>query len=193
MNIEIRTATVADAEKILAIYSPYVENTAVSFEYVPPSIEEFRERIRKTLEKFPYLVAVCNNEIIGYEFINLGRMMDMIKAMDTDRIMYIHNDMYKEIKSKNNLNQKVYRDCLEKYDKIVCIRDTSKQEIIAYNNNIRPDHVFVAHNLNNIQTIREKALLPLEFDKDTFCNAKFKIQNSKLYNYVMPHFHTRDG
>lgn len=68
MNIEIRTATVADAEKILAIYSPYVENTAVSFEYVPPSIEEFRERIRKTLEKFPYLVAVCNNEIVGYAY-----------------------------------------------------------------------------------------------------------------------------
>lgn len=68
MNIEIRTATVADAEKILAIYSPYVENTAISFEYVPPSIEEFRERIRKTLEKFPYLVAVCNNEIVGYAY-----------------------------------------------------------------------------------------------------------------------------
>lgn len=68
MNIELRTATVDDAEEILAIYSPYVKNTAVSFEYEPPTIEEFRERIRKTLEKFPYLVAVCDNEIVGYAY-----------------------------------------------------------------------------------------------------------------------------
>ena len=68
MNIEIRTATVDDAEEILAIYSPYVKNTAISFEYEPPSIEEFRERIRKTLESFPYLVAVSDGEIIGYTY-----------------------------------------------------------------------------------------------------------------------------
>lgn len=68
MNIEIRYATVNDAEEILAIYSPYVENTAVSFEYEPPAIEEFRDRIRNTLEKFPYLVAVSDGEIIGYTY-----------------------------------------------------------------------------------------------------------------------------
>ena len=68
MNIELRTATINDAKEILAIYSPYVKNTAVSFEYEPPAIEEFRERIRNTLEKFPYLVAVCDGEIIGYAY-----------------------------------------------------------------------------------------------------------------------------
>lgn len=68
MNIELRTATVDDAEKILSIYSPYVKNTAVSFEYDPPSIDEFKERIRKTLEKFPYLVAMHDDEIVGYAY-----------------------------------------------------------------------------------------------------------------------------
>lgn len=68
MNIELRTATVDDAEKLLSIYSPYVKNTAVSFEYDPPSIDEFKERIRKTLEKFPYLVAMHDDEIVGYAY-----------------------------------------------------------------------------------------------------------------------------
>ena len=36
--ITIRTATVADAEKLLAIYAPYVENTAITFEYTVPSV-----------------------------------------------------------------------------------------------------------------------------------------------------------
>ena len=48
--MEIRTASVADAEAILEIYAPYVRDTAVSFEYEVPDIEEFRERIRHTLE-----------------------------------------------------------------------------------------------------------------------------------------------
>lgn len=53
----IRVATEADAEEILAIYAKYIEQTAITFEYVVPSIEEFRGRIRHTLERFPYLAA----------------------------------------------------------------------------------------------------------------------------------------
>ena len=49
----IRVATEADAEEILAIYAKYIEQTAITFEYVVPSIEEFRGRIRHTLERFP--------------------------------------------------------------------------------------------------------------------------------------------
>ena len=154
----------------------------ITFGFIRKQIEQIYKR--EITRIFPNMKFAHAIHYSGYE----SKMMDMIKAMDTDRIMYIHSDMYKETKSKNNLNQKVYRDCLEKYDKIVCIRETSKQEIIAYNNKIRPDHVFVAHNLNNIQTIREKALLPLAFDKDTFCNVSeerlaeiLKEKNCKKY------------
>lgn len=54
--IKIRSATVEDAAAILAIYKPYVEGTAITFEYDAPSVEEFAGRIRGTLEKYPYLV-----------------------------------------------------------------------------------------------------------------------------------------
>ena len=40
----IRIATEADAEEILAIYAKYIEQTAITFEYDVPSIEEFRGR-----------------------------------------------------------------------------------------------------------------------------------------------------
>ncbi|MCQ2106591.1 MAG: hypothetical protein MJZ26_12455 [Fibrobacter sp.] len=39
--ISIRSATVEDAAAILAIYKPYVEGTAITFEYDAPSVEEF--------------------------------------------------------------------------------------------------------------------------------------------------------
>ena len=40
--MEIRIATVDDAGAIREIYAPYVMNTAISFEYEIPDIEEFQ-------------------------------------------------------------------------------------------------------------------------------------------------------
>ena len=66
--MEIRLATMEDAEEILAIYAPYVRNTAITFEYDVPDINEFRSRIESTLENYPYLVAVKEGRIIGYAY-----------------------------------------------------------------------------------------------------------------------------
>ena len=37
----IRTVTEKDAHELLEIYRPYVEDTAITFEYDVPSVEEF--------------------------------------------------------------------------------------------------------------------------------------------------------
>ena len=64
----IRLASVDDAEEILAIYAPYVQDTAVTFEYDVPEIGEFRSRIEATLKNYPYLVAVEEGRIVGYAY-----------------------------------------------------------------------------------------------------------------------------
>lgn len=66
--MNIRIATPEDAASILAIYAPYVENTTITFEYDVPTLEEFTERIRHTLERFPYLVAEEDGRIVGYTY-----------------------------------------------------------------------------------------------------------------------------
>ena len=66
----IRIATEADASVLLAIYAEYVKNTAISFEYDIPSVEEFRIRIHDTLEKYPYLVCIRDGEIAGYVYVS---------------------------------------------------------------------------------------------------------------------------
>ena len=65
-EITIRPVTEADAEKLLSIYAPYVTDTFVTYEYTVPTVEEFRERIRNTLQAYPYFAAVENGRIIGY-------------------------------------------------------------------------------------------------------------------------------
>ena len=66
--MEIRLAKVDDAEEILAIYAPYVQNTAITFEYDVPDISEFRSRIESTLKNYPYFVAVEEGRIVGYAY-----------------------------------------------------------------------------------------------------------------------------
>ena len=67
-NIEIKIASPSDAEAILNIYAPYIKNTAITFEYEVPSVEEFQKRIIHTLKKYPYLLALKGGEIIGYAY-----------------------------------------------------------------------------------------------------------------------------
>ena len=67
-DITIRIAKIEDAEKLLDIYTPYITDTAITFEYTVPSINEFKERIKNTLKKYPYIVAERNNEIVGYAY-----------------------------------------------------------------------------------------------------------------------------
>jgi phosphinothricin acetyltransferase len=66
--IRIRRAVPDDAQALSALYAYYVEHTAISFEYQPPTAEEFRRRIAKTLERYPYLVLEENGRIQGYAY-----------------------------------------------------------------------------------------------------------------------------
>ena len=67
-NIIIRFARPEDAPALVEIYSYYVLNTAVTYEYEVPSAVEFAMRIRRVLEKYPYLVAERNGELLGYAY-----------------------------------------------------------------------------------------------------------------------------
>ncbi|NBH70505.1 GNAT family N-acetyltransferase [Clostridiaceae bacterium] len=67
-GVRIRVAAREDAKELLEIYAPYVEKTAISFEWDVPGLEEFQARIEKTLRKYPYLVAEKDGELLGYAY-----------------------------------------------------------------------------------------------------------------------------
>lgn len=64
----IRIATMEDVPEMLAIYTPYVENTTVSFEYEPPSLEAFTRRFESYTQQFPWLVWEEAGKILGYAY-----------------------------------------------------------------------------------------------------------------------------
>lgn len=64
----IRIANIKDVPEMLAIYAPYVENTTVSFEYEPPTLEEFTNRFTTFTQQFPWLVWEEDGKILGYAY-----------------------------------------------------------------------------------------------------------------------------
>lgn len=73
MTIEIREARPEDAAAIQAIYAPIVAGTAISFEEVPPTVEEMRQRIVTTRQSYPYLVAERDGRLVGYAYASQHR------------------------------------------------------------------------------------------------------------------------
>jgi phosphinothricin acetyltransferase len=57
-----------DTQAVLDIYKYYVDNTIISFEYEAPTLEEYADRIKTNTEKYPWLVCLYNNKIIGYAY-----------------------------------------------------------------------------------------------------------------------------
>ena len=69
----IRAAATADAPAMQAIYAPIVETTAISFEEVPPTVEEMAERVETTLRSYPYLVAENGGRVVGFAYASQHR------------------------------------------------------------------------------------------------------------------------
>lgn len=67
-TVSIRLARIEDAPALQAIYAPYVRDTAITFEYEPPSVEVFAERMRATMKRYPYLVAELDGRAVGYAY-----------------------------------------------------------------------------------------------------------------------------
>lgn len=93
-NVTLRIARVSDAHELLALYVPYVEETAISFETEVPSLEEFTQRMIKRLPQYPYIVAQRGGELLGYAYLSpfVGRAAYLWAAETT---IYLRRDCRK--------------------------------------------------------------------------------------------------
>ena len=86
---EIRFAKECDALELLRIYKQYIDTT-ITFEYVLPSEEEFRRRIREFSEVYHYLVYEEDGRILGYayahrEFERAAFLRDKIRSLKEEK------------------------------------------------------------------------------------------------------------
>ena len=65
MPVCIREASTEDGHALANILGPYILGTAISFHEIPPSGQEMSHKILETMERYPYLVAEENGEVVG--------------------------------------------------------------------------------------------------------------------------------
>jgi L-amino acid N-acyltransferase YncA len=89
--MHIRLATEYDAAGILLIYTPYIVNTSFTFETEVPAENNFKERIRKYLLKYPWLVCEIDGLIVGYAYASQYRERTAYQ-WSAECSVYVHDD-----------------------------------------------------------------------------------------------------
>jgi phosphinothricin acetyltransferase len=85
----IRIAQSEDAEAILAIYTPIVLTTAISFECEAPTLADMRQRIDTTLQTHPWLVYEQHGAVVGYAYATSHRTRTAYQ-WSVDVSVYVH-------------------------------------------------------------------------------------------------------
>jgi phosphinothricin acetyltransferase len=88
----IRLATASDAKAVAEIYAPVVINTATSFEVLPPSEAEMRNRILDILATHPWLVCESQGAILGYAYAGKHRVRAAYQ-WSVDVTVYVDQNM----------------------------------------------------------------------------------------------------
>jgi len=69
----IRQIKTSDVPEILPIYNYHVQNTFVTFDIIPLTIEQYAKKVERISNEFPFLVYVEKNEILGYAYASKWR------------------------------------------------------------------------------------------------------------------------
>lgn len=87
----IRQIKLSDVEKILPIYNFHVENTIVTFDITPLTVEQYSEKVKRISDEFPFLVFEENNVILGFAYASKWRPKPAYNQT-AETTVYTHHD-----------------------------------------------------------------------------------------------------
>lgn len=70
MSAVIRKAELKDCGACVEIYNYYIENTTVTFEKTPLTVEKFEARFLRITEKYPFFVAEEYGKTVDYAYLD---------------------------------------------------------------------------------------------------------------------------
>jgi len=107
MEIKLRLAKIEDAQEILDIYIPYVIDSNITFEYTAPSLDDFENRMKIVMRKYPYIVAICKEKIVGYAYAH-EHMERAAYQWNVETSIYVNQDL-----KHQGIGTLLYRKLLE--------------------------------------------------------------------------------
>lgn len=100
----IRTVETKDILEICSIYNYYIENTTITFEKEPISVDEMGKRIMESVSSYPWLVYEDHGTVIGYVYASKWK----------SRAAYRHSVELSIYLSKDNLGKGIGKKLYEK-------------------------------------------------------------------------------
>jgi len=91
MGKGIRSIEASDAPAVRDIYAPFVSDSAVSFEVVPPDLSEVERRIMELRARYPWLVFESDGKVLGFAYASPHRARQAYKWC-VDVSVYINSD-----------------------------------------------------------------------------------------------------
>lgn len=91
MNLIIRASRDEDVATLAAIYIASVTTETASWEYLPPSVEDFAQRRLDILAKgFPYFTAEMAGKVVGYSYASAYRARIGYRFVIEDSVYVLH-------------------------------------------------------------------------------------------------------
>ncbi|PHR70194.1 MAG: phosphinothricin acetyltransferase [Lutibacter sp.] len=87
----IRDFHIDDIEQLVEIYNYYIENTVITFDKNPCSVDDFEQKIKPIYKKYPFIVFEENNEILGYAYGSSWRPKPSYK-FTVESTIYLNSD-----------------------------------------------------------------------------------------------------
>lgn len=103
----IRQIITSDIPEILPIYNYHVQNTVVTFDIIPLSLEQFTEKVKRISNEFPFLVYIENNEILGFTYASKWRQKPAYNHT-VESTVYTKNSA-----QRKNIGTKLYHELLK--------------------------------------------------------------------------------
>lgn len=87
----IRAAAPGDVPAMLAIYAPYIRETAVTFEWEVPALNAFAQRFAAISARYPWIAWEENGTVLGYAYADAA-FSRAAYAWDADLSIYLDRD-----------------------------------------------------------------------------------------------------
>lgn len=112
----------------------------------------------------------------GYE----KNVMHLFRVSDAKKTIFVHNDLAKELKTKSNIHKNSLLEAYKKYDNIVLIRESLREEMKPLIAEEDYKKVKLVHNFNNIEVILKRKDEKIEFLENTYSNTSIEKLNEIL-------------
>ena len=91
-ELELRTATPADAPRLAEIYNHYILHSTATFEVSPVTDEEMAHRIVDISASFPYFVGLLQGRIVGYCYAHPWNTRAACRGRSLETTVYVDHE-----------------------------------------------------------------------------------------------------